>query len=37
MKKERERERERERELFLYRKKYAQNGKDWQIYNKRMR
>ena len=32
------REREREREItFFVQEKYAQNGRDWQIYKKRMR
>ena len=33
---EREREREKERTFFVL-EKYAQNGRDWQIYNMRMR
>ena len=35
-KKKFERERERERTFFMQ-EKYAQNGRDWKIYNKRMR
>ena len=32
-----EREREREREPFFVQEKYAQNGREWQINNKRMK